>query len=231
MSGIYDIIVIGAGSGGLNIAVFMNKIGLRTLLVEKSDSNIGGDCLNFGCVPSKALIHVSKLINSAKKSEQFGLKVNGSVDINRVVKYIKEKQGIIREHENADYFRRQGLEVILGIAKFESENSIKVGGKVFQGEKIVICTGSRPKKLKIPGVEKVNLYTNETIFDLKELPKTLLVIGGGPIGIEIGQAERHNALLPNSKLVFFNGTHMTVFSDVSEISTEVNNFLRENENT
>ena len=186
----YDIIVIGAGSGGLNIAGFMNKAGFKVLLIDKSDENIGGDCLTFGCVPSKALIHISKLVHNAKESEEFGMKVNGKVDIKVVMDYIKDKKEIIRLHENASYFRKIGMDVVLGLAKFASKNSVLVNGKEYFGKKIVLATGSRPRKLKIPGVEKVDYYTNESIFGMKKLPKELLIVGGGPIGIEMAQALR-----------------------------------------
>ncbi len=184
----YDIIVIGAGSGGLNIASFMNKAGFNVLLVDKSDRDIGGDCLNYGCVPSKALIHISRLIYNAKESTKFGFKISGEIDIKRVVEYITSKKEFIRTHENADYFRKQGMDVVLGFAKFISKDSIEVEGKKFSAKKIVIATGSMARKLDIPGVEKLELYNNESIFNLNHLPKKFLFIGGGPIGIELGQA-------------------------------------------
>jgi len=184
----FDIIIIGAGSAGLNLVSFTNKVGLKTVLIDRKDKNIGGDCLNYGCVPSKALIHIARLVHSAKESEKFGLKVSGKVDIKKVVKYIKDKQGVIRKHENASYFRKKGITVALGEARFVGKNEVKVGNKVYKGKKIIIATGSRPRELKVPGVEKVKVYNNESVFDLSNLPKRLLVVGGGPIGIEIGQA-------------------------------------------
>jgi len=184
----HDIIVIGAGSGGLNIAGFMNKAGFKVLLVDKKDETIGGDCLNFGCVPSKALIHVSRLANDSHAIEKFGLKSSGKIDLSKVMDYVKSKQDIIRTHENAEYFRSIGMDVVLGRAKFAGENSIELNGKKYRAKKIVIATGSIPRKLKIPGIDKVDFLTNETIFNLGVLPEKLLVIGGGPIGIELGQA-------------------------------------------
>lgn len=184
----YDIIVIGAGSGGLNIASFMNKIGFKVLLIEKSDANIGGDCLNFGCVPSKALIHVTRMINLGNKFKEFGLKTTGKVDLAKVMDYVKNKQGVIREHENADYFRLLGMDVELGTAKFISKNKVKINNKAYSAKKIVIATGSRPRKLDIPGINKIKQLNNENVFNLKKLPSKMIVIGGGPIGIEIGQA-------------------------------------------
>lgn len=189
----YDVIVIGAGSGGLNIASFMNRVGFSVLLIDKSDKNIGGDCLNFGCVPSKALIHVSKIMHNARESKKFSDSVNVTsskdlADLQKVFDYVKQKQKTIRIHENADYFRKKGISVELGVAKFHSKDTIIINGKLFSAKKIVLATGSRPRKLDIAGVEKVNYQTNETIFDLKKLPKRLVVVGGGPIGMELSQA-------------------------------------------
>ena len=102
----YDIIIIGAGSGGLNIAGFMNKAGFKVLLIDKKDENIGGDCLNTGCIPSKALIHVSKIINDANEAEKFGFRKTGYLKFKKVTEYIKDKQNIIRKHENSSYFKK-----------------------------------------------------------------------------------------------------------------------------
>jgi len=184
----YDLIVIGAGSGGLGMSLFAAKIGLKTLLVERADEHIGGDCLNDGCVPSKALIHLSRIMHNAGKARAFGLEVSGSVDVQKVMQYVYDKQSVIRKHENAEFLRGEGMDVELGWASFHSNNEVTVNGKVFQGRRIVLATGSRPSSLHVPGVEHVTQYNNESVFDLKHLPKKMLVVGGGPIGIEIGQA-------------------------------------------
>jgi len=186
--GVYDIIVIGAGSGGLNIASFMNRVGFKTLLIDKSDWNIGGDCLNTGCVPSKALIHVARMVHDANNASRFGLTARGKVDMKKVTKYIKNKQEVIRTHENAAYFRKKGMHVALGEAKFAGQDAVCVKGTVYRAKRIVIATGSRPRKLDVPGIENVQYLTNENVFDITRLPRHLLVIGGGPIGIEMAQA-------------------------------------------
>ncbi len=187
----YDIIVIGAGSGGLGVSLFMAKVGLKTLLIDKSDEHIGGDCLNFGCVPSKALIHVSRIVHQAKKAEQFGYTVSGNPDIAKAMEYVLSRQDIIRKYENAEYLRGQGLDVVLGLATFNSTNSVIVGDTIYTGKKLVIATGSRPASLQVPGIEHVKQYNNESIFESRDLPQRILVVGGGPIGIEIGQALHH----------------------------------------
>jgi pyruvate/2-oxoglutarate dehydrogenase complex dihydrolipoamide dehydrogenase (E3) component len=184
----FDIIVIGAGSGGLSVGLFMNQAGFKVLMISLSDAAIGGDCLNDGCVPSKALIHTAKLVGHAKEAAHFGLVMSGRVDIKKVISYIRSKQSLIRAHENAQWLRDQGITVALGNACFAGKNQVEVEGKVYSGKKIVIATGSKPRKLTIEGVEKVSYFDNESIFHLDTLPENVLCIGGGPIGMEIAQA-------------------------------------------
>lgn len=186
----FDIIVIGCGSAGLSVGLFMNKAGFKILMLSKTDQSIGGDCLNDGCVPSKSLIHVAKIINSAKKVSHFGLTITGEVDIKKTIAYVFEKQEVIRKHENASWLKEQGVKVALGNARFTDKNAIEVNGIKYSGKKIVIATGSRPRKLNIPGIELVKYYDNTNIFTLNNLPERILIIGGGPIGIEIAQALR-----------------------------------------
>lgn len=184
----YDIIVIGAGSGGLGISLFMAKVGLKTLLIDKTDADIGGDCLNYGCVPSKALIHVSRLVQRAREARRFGVQVDGHTDLSKAAAYVKARQGVIRKHENAAFLRNNGMDVVLGEATFHDRRAVKVDGSVYRGKKIILATGSRPTSLHVPGIEKTEHYNNERIFDIEDLPKRLLVIGAGPMGMEIGQA-------------------------------------------
>lgn len=184
----YDIIVIGAGSGGLSIGLFMAKAGFKILMIVKSDKDIGGECLNDGCVPSKALIHVSRIVHNAQLAGEFGLKVNGEVNIEKAINYVYKKQEIIRVHENAQWLQEQGINVALGEAKFSGRNEVEVNGKNYFAKKIVLATGSKPVKLQVPGAELVNYFDNENIFHIKHLPARFLMIGGGPISIELGQA-------------------------------------------
>lgn len=184
----FDVIVIGAGSGGLNVASFANRVGLRTLLIDRSDAHIGGDCLNTGCVPSKALIHVSRLVAEGARAAAFGPRLTGTVDFARVRAHVQGVQKTIREHENADYFRAQGMEVVLGEASFFDSKTVWVGAESYTAKRIVIATGSRPRKISFSNLDEVPVYTNETFFDAETLPADLLVVGGGPIGFELGQA-------------------------------------------
>jgi len=184
----YDIIVIGAGSGGLNIAVFMTQAGFKVLLIDTSDSAIGGDCLNRGCVPSKSLIHIAREVASARNVSSFGISTHGEVDLSAVMNSVHEKIETIRVHENAEYFRAMGMDVVLGEAKFSGRNEVIVEGKKYSAKKIVLATGSRPRQLVVEGGEHAHIVTNENIFDLTRLPKNLVVVGVGPIGIELGQS-------------------------------------------
>ncbi|GJM29066.1 MAG: hypothetical protein DHS20C17_17010 [Cyclobacteriaceae bacterium] len=186
----FDIIVIGAGSGGLSMGLSMHELGFSVLLIDKSEDSIGGECLNNGCIPSKALIHASKIIHQAKESQKFGLQVSNRVSMTEVMNYVNERQERIRKHENAEYYRKQGINVVIGTAKFVGKDAVQVGETVYHGKKIAIATGSQPRKLKIPGVENVAYYDNENIFTLKEVPETVLFIGAGPISMELGQVFR-----------------------------------------
>ena len=184
----YDLIVIGTGSGGLSIGLSMHELGFRVLFIEKEEQNIGGECLNTGCVPSKALIHVSRLIHQAKQTEGFGLSTSGKPDFERVKQYIQERITLIRQHENADYFRQQGLDVVIGTAHFTGRDQVEAEGERFTAKRIVIATGSQPIPLQVPGIEQVSWYDNQTIFSMTSLPDRLLVVGGGPVALELSQA-------------------------------------------
>lgn len=189
----YDIIVIGAGSAGLSISLFTGKAGLKTLLIDKTEQNIGGDCLNSGCVPSKALIHVSRLLHSATQANRFGLSVSGRPDIKKVLEHVHRAQSEIRKHENSEYLIRQGIDVALGEASFVDRRSVRVKDKIYSARRIVIATGSRPAQPAIPGIEMVRTFNNEAIFDITDLPSRILVIGAGPVGVEMAQAFRRLA--------------------------------------
>jgi len=185
----HDIIVIGAGSGGLNIAGFFARLSLRVLLIDKSDGNIGGDCLNTGCIPSKALIHVANQIYDGKLANRFFTEERThTVDIQKVIEYIKSKQEVIREHENPEYLKSKGIEYVSGEAKFLNKNTVSVNGNNFSAKNIVLATGSRPRGLSVENDVSVPLFTNENIFGINFLPATFVFIGGGPISCELGQA-------------------------------------------
>lgn len=222
--GYFDIIVIGAGAGGLNVASFMSKAEFKVLLIDKEEQAIGGDCLNFGCVPSKALIHVAREIYTARASSRFGLSVAGATDISKVTGYIKEKQEIIRQDENSEALGKKGITVKFGKAKFTGSNSINLNGEIYRAKKIVLATGSRPRKLEIPGIDRVrNVFTNEDIFNISFLPRHLVVIGNGPIGLELGQA----FFYLGSEVTLISRHHGILDKEDPEISGALMKYLKE----
>jgi len=186
----HDIIVIGSGSAGLSVGLTMNKLGFKVLMVSPTDHAIGGDCLNDGCVPSKAFIHIAAKAKYAKDAQALGLRVTGNIDISKATQYVFERQSLIRSHENAAWLKDLGVDIQLGKATFVGRNSISVNAKIYSAKKIVIATGSRPQKLSVPGVENVTLYDNENIFTIPELPKRMLFVGAGPLGMEMAQTLR-----------------------------------------
>ncbi len=186
----YDIIVVGSGSGGLRIAESMNKSGFKVLLIDKYEDSMGGDNVNYGSIPSNALIHISRLVHAAQQATYFGLKEEGKIDWKRVTDYITQKKNIIREHEHADYFRKQGIDVEIGSVRFVSPDTIEVSEKIHSAKKIILAPGSTSTIPNIKGIEIVHYLTNETIFNLEELPENVVVIGGGPRGVEFAQAFR-----------------------------------------
>jgi pyruvate/2-oxoglutarate dehydrogenase complex dihydrolipoamide dehydrogenase (E3) component len=191
MNNTYDLIVIGAGSGGLGMSLAAHTLGIRVLLTEENARHVGGDCLNFGCIPSKALIHVARQFANGKRAEAYGVKMEGKADFEKVMEYVHRQQEVIRAHENADYLRQKGLDVVIGRARFINRTTIAVNEAEYSARRMVLATGSKPRQLDVEGSDVAQLYTNETLFsDLKKLPDHLLVIGGGPIGCEMAQAFR-----------------------------------------
>lgn len=183
----YDVIVIGCGSGGLSVGLGMNALGFKVLMIAKNDRDIGGECLNDGCIPSKAMIHVAEIIHQATQAKKFGLIFTGEVNPKAIVTYIQDAQKSIKNHENSEWLKNQGVDLILGEAFFLESDTISINGLELTAKKIVLATGSSPLKLKVSGIEKAVYYDNQNIFDLKNIPEKLLVVGGGPIGMEIGQ--------------------------------------------
>jgi pyruvate/2-oxoglutarate dehydrogenase complex dihydrolipoamide dehydrogenase (E3) component len=184
----YDIIIIGAGSGGLNVAGFFSRIGLKIALVDKSGEAIGGDCLNAGCVPSKALIHCASVMRSAADAQHLGSVSVGDASMAKVSEYIQNIQSKIRLSENPEYLKNKGIDFIPGKAFFTSSHKLTVGKQSFSARYFVIATGSHPRTLGTPHDDSLPFYTNETVFSLTEIPKRFVFIGGGPISCELGQA-------------------------------------------
>ena len=191
---IYDLTIIGGGSAGLVLAVAGAKLGKKTALVEKH--RIGGDCLWTGCVPSKALLKAAKVANYIRNAEKYGITTTETTpDWQKVIEYVRSAQHVIEEeHDNPERFREMGVDVIFGDGHFESRDTFVVKDsendqtRTLKSKKFVISTGSRPLAPPIPGLESCDYLDSENVWELEELPQRLLVIGAGPIGIELGQA-------------------------------------------
>ncbi len=183
----YPLVVIGAGAAGLVIAIGAARAGKKVLLIERG--NYGGDCTNFGCIPSKSLIASAHAAYALKEAKELGvdfpspaLNANNALDRTRGI--IEE----IRSHEDPSALSKLGVETLTGEAVFKGPHLLEVNHEEIYGEQIVIATGSSAFIPKIPGLDKTPYLTNETIFDLKEIPESLAVMGGGPIGSELAQA-------------------------------------------
>lgn len=191
---VYDLTIIGGGSAGLVLAVAGAKLGKKTALVEKH--RIGGDCLWTGCVPSKALLKAAKVANYVRNAEKYGIGVQGNApDWQRVMDYVRGTQHVIEEeHDNPERFREMGVDVIFGDGHFAASDTFVVADsesgetRTLESKKFVISTGSRPVAPPIPGLDACDYLDSETVWELEEFPNRLLVIGAGPIGVELGQA-------------------------------------------
>ncbi len=184
-----DIAIIGAGSGGLSVAAGAAQLGASVVLAEKG--KMGGDCLNYGCVPSKALIAAAEAAETVRSAAQFG--VNGhepEIDFLKVNGHVHGVIASIAPHDSVERFRGLGVDVIEAPAKFVGPRTIVAGDREITARRFVIATGSSAFVPPIPGLRDLPYLTNETVFDLTEAPGHLIVIGGGPIGLELAQAHR-----------------------------------------
>jgi len=183
----YDIVVIGGGAAGLTVASGSVKFGLKVALIEKE--KLGGDCLYYGCVPSKTLIHSAKVVSLIRRAKEFGLnEIPVSFDFANVINHVWDIIHKIGEHDDPDRFREMGVDVIFGEPKFLSPTEIEIGGRKLKSKKFVISTGSRSFAPPIDGLKETGFITHVEAFHLKTLPQSLIIIGGGPIGIEFCQA-------------------------------------------
>lgn len=188
-AGRYNLVVIGGGTAGLVTAAGAAGLGAKVALIERH--LLGGDCLNTGCVPSKALLRASRAVFDARNGGQFGLQGMAAIDLDfaAVMERMRRLRAGISRHDSALRFRDQlGVDVYLGEAKFLDGESIEVAGHQLRFDRAAICTGARAVVPPIPGLKKAGFLTNETVFDLTALPPRMAVIGGGPIGCELAQA-------------------------------------------
>ncbi|NUN64627.1 mercuric reductase [Pseudanabaena biceps] len=186
----YDLVVIGAGTAGLVVAAGAAGLGLglKIALIEKN--LMGGDCLNVGCVPSKCVIRSGRVVADINDAARFGIQTPANVDIDfaAVMQRMRQIRAGISHHDSANRFRNLGVDVFLGAAKFVNDTTVEVNGKQLRFKKAVIATGARASRPQITGLAEAGYLTNETVFNLCNRPKSLAVIGGGPIGCELAQA-------------------------------------------
>jgi pyruvate/2-oxoglutarate dehydrogenase complex dihydrolipoamide dehydrogenase (E3) component len=207
-AGRYNLVVIGAGTAGLVSAAGGAALGGKVALIEKH--LMGGDCTNYGCVPSKAIIRSARAAYAIQEASSFGISARDEdqVDFPLVMERMRRLRAQISANDSVERFSKLGAEIYLGDAKFIAKNELEVDGRRLPFSKAIIATGARAASLDLPGFAEMGYLTNETVFSLETLPKTLLVIGTGPIGCELAQTFRRfgseviivgrgNRLLPN----------------------------------
>ena len=184
----YDLVIVGMGSGGLVAAEFAASLGLRVAAVERH--RIGGDCLWTGCVPSKALLASAKVAHHVRTADRYGLRaVEPEIDLEAVWRRIRAIQEQIAEtDDDPARYVAMGVELVQGEARLAGENAVAVGERMLETRRILVCTGSRPAVPAIPGLEEAGFLTSETVFELESPPRSIVVLGGGPIGVELAQA-------------------------------------------
>ncbi|MFW5679794.1 MAG: dihydrolipoyl dehydrogenase family protein [Pseudomonadota bacterium] len=185
-----DLCVIGGGAGGLSVAAGAAQLGARTVLIEAGA--MGGDCLNVGCVPSKALLAAGHAAAAARNGEVFGVRPLGEPEIDAAAlrRHVRGVIDGIAPHDSQERFEGLGVRVIRDRARFVDPRTVEVGGERIRARRFVVATGSRPFVPPIPGLEGVPYLTNETIWDVEEVPEHLVIVGGGPLGCELAQAHR-----------------------------------------
>lgn len=185
----YDLVVIGGGSAGLVAASAAAQLGAKVALIEKN--MLGGDCLNVGCMPSKAIIRASKAMSEINNAAAFGITVPDgvTVDFAKVMEHVWHTRAAIAPHDSAERFTKLGIDIFFDVATFSSEHTVTLGdGVTLTFKKALIATGSQPRHLPIPGLAEAGYLTNETLWNVTTQPQSLAVIGAGPIGCEIAQA-------------------------------------------
>ena len=183
----YDIVIIGGGSAGLVVASAAAQLKAKVALVERD--KLGGDCLWFGCVPSKSLIHASRVAYQVKNAARFGIYTQPpEIEFAKVTSHVQQVIANIQPHDSPERFRGLGVEVIFGEGEFIDQKTFEVNGQKLTARAFVISTGSRPAIPSFEGLNSADFLTNEKVFDLKQRPNNLAIIGAGPIGCELGQA-------------------------------------------
>jgi pyruvate/2-oxoglutarate dehydrogenase complex dihydrolipoamide dehydrogenase (E3) component len=183
----YDLVVIGGGSAGLVAASAGAQLNARVALIEKH--LLGGDCLHYGCVPSKSMIHAAQIAHNVKTASRFGIYTSEpTIKFEEAINHVQTVIGVIQEHDSTERFEALGVEVIYGTGQFIDRDTFAINGRQLKARNFLISTGSRPQIPPVDGLQEVGFLTNEQVFSLKERPDSLVVIGAGPIGCELGQS-------------------------------------------
>ncbi len=203
-----NLVVIGAGAGGLVAAYIAAAVKAKVTLIEKH--RMGGDCLNTGCVPSKALIRSARFLAQSRRAEEFGFdSASVEFDFGRIMQRVQRVIETVEPHDSIDRYTALGVEVIEGEARVRSPFEVEVNGKVLTARNIIIATGARPFVPDIPGLADLEYLTSDNLWQLRSLPKRLLVLGGGPIGCELAQSfARFGADLGSKVIMLQRGAHL-----------------------
>ena len=185
----YDIVIIGGGSGGLVVASAAAQLKAKVALVEKEQERLGGDCLYYGCVPSKSLIHAGEVAHSVKTGDLVGVNTSEPhIEFARATGHVQSVIKTIAVHDSTERFESLGVEVIYGSGQFKDNDTFVVNGRELKSRTFVIATGSHPVAPPVPGLEEAGYLTNIEVFSLARRPESLVVVGAGPIGCELGQS-------------------------------------------
>lgn len=220
---VYNMVVIGGGSAGLVAAIVTAGLGGKVALIEKH--LMGGDCLNVGCVPSKAILRSAKTMGELQAAARYGIQTaGGQVDFAQVMSRIRRVQAELSPVDSVGRYTKEGVDVFLGTGVFTGPDTLEVGGQRLRFKKAVIATGSRPYHPPIPGLAAAGFLTNETVWHIHEQPKRLAIIGGGPIGCELAQAFRR---LGSEVILFHNAGHLLNREDADAAKIVQDTFIRE----
>lgn len=182
----YDLIIIGGGVGGLVAASGGAQLGARVALVERS--SLGGDCLNAGCVPTKRLVRSALIASLIGRAAEFGIDAGPmKVNFQKVMESMRAIQAEVGKNDAPERFKKMGVEVVFGKGQFKDKHTFDVNGRLLSGKRFIIATGSGPVILPVPGLKESGVLTNETALRLERLPGSMVILGGGPIGIEFAQ--------------------------------------------